>query len=217
MVNSAKSLPYSSNKGCPPGYHHRKSYKSSRGSYVAPRCVKSQSPYANSIANLRRKNKSRRSSLARSIRARLGLTRKCPKGQILRAPYKRKFSSTVKKSGYFVHKGNKTIRVYPTAQSQIVKAACIENRGLPGKGPRSGEGIGPLRKGELSKYGYKAKAPEAERHAALTKAAKELGGLSVYRKVDALAKLMGRTEPEYAKIFRDDRAWVRKTFSMKAF
>jgi hypothetical protein len=217
MASTSKSLPYSSKKGCPPGYRHRKSYRSPRGSYIGPRCIQSQSPYPTGIENLRRKNISRRSSLARTIRTRLGLTQKCGKGQVLRAPYKRKFSSSIKKSGYNVRRGNRTVRVYPKAGSQIVKAACIENRGLPGKGPVSGEGFGPLRKGELSKYGYKAKAPETERHAALRKAAGELGGLSVYRKLDAVAKLMGRTEPEYAKIFRDDRAWVRKTFSMKAF
>jgi hypothetical protein len=217
MATSRRSRPYSSRAGCPEGYRHRKGYYSPKGSYVAPRCVKSQSPYPTGVEALRRKNVSRRSRLARSIRTRLGLTQKCPQGQVLRAPYKRGFTSAVKKSGYNVRKGNKTVRVYPRASATIVKAACIENRGLPGKGPRSGKGIGPLRKGELSKYGYKAKASEVERHAALTKAAKELGGLSVYRKLDALAKLMSRTEPEYAKIFSSDRAWVRKTFSMKAF
>jgi hypothetical protein len=217
MASSSKSRSYSSSKGCPPGWRHRKSYHSPKGKYVGPRCVKSQSPYPAGIENLRRKNVSHRSRLARSIRGRLGLTQKCARGEILRAPYKRKFTSTVKKSGYNVRRGNTTYRVFPTASATIVKAACIENRGLPGKGPRSGKGIGPLRKGELSKYGYKAKAGISERHEALTKAAKDLGGLSVYRKLDALAKLMGRTEPEYSKIFSDDRAWVRKTFSMKAF
>ena len=167
MATSRRSLPYSSRIGCGPGYRHRKGFQTRKGTYVAPRCVKSQSPYPTGIEALRRKNVSRRSGLARSIRTRLGLTQKCPPGKVLRAPYKRKFTSAVKKSGYNVRKGNKTVRVYPTASATIVKAACIENRGLPGKGPRSGKDIGPLRKGELSKYGYRAKATESARHEAL--------------------------------------------------
>jgi hypothetical protein len=217
MATSRKSHPYNSRKGCEPGYRHRKGYQTRKGDYVRPRCVKSQSPYPTGIENLRRKNVSRRSRLARSIRSRLGLTQKCPPGKILRAPYQRKFTSAVKKSGYNVRKGNRTVRVFPKASSTIVKAACVENRGLPGKGPRSGKGIGPLRKGELSKYGYKAKDSESSRHESLRAAVKDLGGLNVYRKLDALAKLMSRTEPAYAKIFSADRAWVRKSFSMKAF
>jgi hypothetical protein len=148
------------------------------------------------------------------VKERLGLTKKCPKGFILRAPYKRKFSNITRKAGYNIQKGNKTIRVYPSAKKSIVKAACIKNRGLPGKGPRSGKGI-TLKKGELSRYGYNAHKSEEDRHAALREAMKVYGPLNVFRKLDGVAKLTLRTAPEAHKIFKQDRDWVFNNFSMK--
>jgi hypothetical protein len=157
--------------------------------------------------------KTRRNGLS-GTRARLGLTRHCPKGYIMRAPYKRKFSQTTKHSGYNVHRGRVTYRVYPKASSVLVKASCVKDRGLPGKGPRSGRGI-TMKKGELSRYGYNAHISEDARHAALRKAMKVYGPLSVYRKLDAVAKLTLRTAPEAHKVFKDDREWVQKHFEMK--
>lgn len=158
--------------------------------------------------------KTRRNSGLTGTRAKLGLTKRCPPGYLLRAPYKRKFTSSVKQSGYNVHRKNKTYRIYPKAGSVLVKASCIKDRGLPGKGPRSGRGI-TLKKGELSRYGYNAHKNEDERHAALRKAMKVYGPLSVYHKLDAVAKLTLRTAPEAHKVFKADREWVQKNFTMK--
>lgn len=152
----------------------------------------------------------------KGTRQKLGLTQRCPPGYIMRAPYKRGFKSLTKKSGYNIHKGNRTIRVYPTARSTIVKASCIKDRGLPGKGPRSGTGIGTLRKGELSKYGYSAHGSTEERHKALRKAIDVYGPLSVFRKLDAIAKYTMRTAPEAHRVFKTDRSWVQHNFTMKA-
>jgi hypothetical protein len=157
--------------------------------------------------------KTRRNGLS-GTRAKLGLTKRCPPGYILRAPYKRKFSTSTKEAGYNVHRGNKTYRAYPKASSVLVKAACIKDRGLPGKGPRSGRGI-TMKKGELSRYGYNAHISEEARHAALRRAMKVYGPLSVYHKLDAVAKLTLRTAPEAHKIFKADREWVQTHFEMK--
>lgn len=151
----------------------------------------------------------------RSTRRRLGLNKSCPTGYILRAPYTRKFSSTVKRSGFNVQKRGKTVRIYPTAGSTIVKASCVKNRGLPGKGPRTGKGIGPLKEGELSRYGYKARESEESRHKALKKAIEVYGALGVYRKLDAVAKLTLRTAPEAHRIFKTDRSWVQNHYVLK--
>lgn len=161
-----------------------------------------------------RKGRTSSNSLA-STRKRLGLNKSCPPGQILRAPYTRKFTSATKESGYNVSKKGRTYRVYPKAGSTLVKAACVKNRGLPGKGPVSGKGIGPLKEGELSRYGYKARAPEAERHKALRKAIDVYGPLNVFRKLDAVAKLTLRTAPEVHKIFVADRKWIQNNFVLK--
>lgn len=168
-----------------------------------------------SMVTAKRYSPERRKGL-KGTRSRLGLTKRCPPGYILRAPYRRGFKSATKKSGYNVRKGNRTIRVYPTARSTVVKATCIKDRGLPGKGPRSGKGIGALRKGELSRYGYSAHGSTEERHKALVEAIKVYGALGVYRKLDAITKYTQRTAPEAHRIFKEDRRWVQIHYPLRA-
>jgi hypothetical protein len=150
-----------------------------------------------------------------ALRRRLGTSKNCPPGQILRAPYRRRFSNTIKQRGYNVHRKNRTYRVYPKASTTIVQAACVKDRGLPGKGPRSGRGIGTLKKGELARYGYNYHKSTEERHAALRKAMDVYGPLSVYHKLDAITKYTVRTAPKAHEVFRADRDWVYRNFPMK--
>ena len=96
-----------------------------------------------------------------------------------------------------------------------MKASCIKDRGLKGKGPQA---IGPLRKGELRKHGYIYRKSANERHSALRRAVKEYGALGVYRKLNAVAKLSSRTEPNISKVFKADRNWVKEEMGpLKAF
>ena len=139
----------------------------------------------------------------------------CPKGYILRRGYTRKFKPGVKASGFTVRRKGTVYTVRPKANTIRVPAACIKDRGLPGKGPREGEGIGKLRKGELIKYGYQYRLSDALRQSALKKAIKRYGPLSVYRKLDAVAKLSLRTAPDASKIFTRDREWVASNFDLK--
>ena len=142
-------------------------------------------------------------------------TKKCPKGYILRKGYTRKFSQNVKKLGFTVRRKGKTYTVRPKKNETHIASACIKNRGLPGKGPREGEGIGKLRKGELIKYGYQYRLSDALRHSALKEAIEHYGPLSVYRKLDAVAKLSVRTAPDASDIFAKDRNWVRNHYTLK--
>jgi hypothetical protein len=105
--------------------------------------------------------------------------------------------------------------VRPKKNSTYVPAGCIRNRGLPGKGPREGEGIGSLRKGELIKYGYSYRLADSTREKALRKAIKAYGALSVYRKLDAVSKYSMRTAPDASRIFARDRDWIRRNFELK--
>lgn len=150
----------------------------------------------------------------RGLRKRLGLTKKCPKGYILRAPYKRYFTSTIKRQGYSVHRNNVTYRIYPKVSGVLVQASCVKDQGLPGKGPKSGKGISGLRKGELAKFGYNVHLGEASRREALKKAVKQYGALETFRKLDAVAKLTLRTAPEASRIFRADRDWIQRHFPL---
>jgi hypothetical protein len=141
----------------------------------------------------------------------------CPPGYVARASYARKYSTVVRQRGYTVRKASgTTYKVYPKNDTLFVPASCIKDTGLPGKGvPRP---IGPLRKGEMTKFGYSSKKPVEERHAALREAVANLGALSTYRKLDAVAKLGVRVSPDSARIFAADRDWVAKTFGpLKAF
>lgn len=212
---SSRSLRYTAKRGCPPGYHHRKAYYSSAGKYVEPRCIKAQTVYTESQANFRRRTQTARRNKLKGTRARLGLTKRCPPGMILRAPYTRKFSSTIRRAGFTVRRGDQVYRYHPKASATVVKAACIKDRGLPGKGPISGKGIAPLRQGDLAKYGYNAHKSESERHAALRKAVEEYTALGVFRKLDAVAKLTKRTAPEAHRIFKADRDWVQRHYTLK--
>jgi len=157
----------------------------------------------------------RKSPKLKGTRSMLGLNTRCPPGQILRAPYTRRFKSGVKREGFLVKRGNKTVRVYPKSGSVLVKATCVTDTGLPGKGPRNGKGIGPLKEGELTKYGYNIHRSSHERHVALRKAIAAYGALSVFRKLNAVANLTLRTAPEAHAIFDEDRKWVQKHYTLK--
>lgn len=212
LSHNLKSLPYDEKKGCPAGYHKRQSYLSASGTRVSPRCVRATTIYANTSKEFKAKtlrkaeNRLRRAGITATT---VKMKNICPPGQVLRKAYVRKYSNTIRKKGYTVRRGTQVYRAYPSGEGMVVKAACVKDRGLAGKGP---EAITPLRRGELRKYGYIYRNPALERKEALRKAVKAYGVLGVYRKLDAVAKLAKRTAPKASKIFKDDRDWVRKRF-----
>lgn len=198
---------------CPKGFILRKGYtRKNTGKHVKSTCVRSTSPYSTKAKNTRKIQAMRLGRL-------LGSRKRCPPGMIARSAYVRKFSPSVSKEGFMKHtKSGKTIKVYPKARSTFVKSACVKDLGKPGKGQAV---IGPLRKGELSKYGYGYKLPEADRRFALQQAIKEYGPLSTYRKLNAVAKLSVRSNPKASVSFAADRNWIRQTYAtngeLKAF
>jgi hypothetical protein len=111
---------------------------------------------------------------------------------IERSPYTRK--GYIRKSG---------VRV----KRSIVKSGCVRDIGKVGKGKPL---IGPLQKGELSKHGYShvAELSESKRHAALKKAVKEFGALSIGRKLNALSILTRNVNPNVSKKYKKDSEWV---------
>ena len=129
----------------------------------------------------------------------------CPPGTIRRAGYVRHLSSR----GHTVRRKGKIIITKPKVRATRVRSACIKDRGLPGKGP-TGTKIGPLKKGELIKYGYSFRLSDKLRHEALLRAIKAYGALQTYHKLDAVAKLSKRVAPDARAIFTMDRDWVRE-------
>jgi hypothetical protein len=211
-----KSKPYSFLSGCPEGYHKRASYKTVKGNKVPTRCVKSTTVKNESSNNFKKrvtaKQTRRLSAVKKLLPSIRSLSRKaCPPGMIERKEYARKYSTAILKKGYVTKKG---VRKVHKQSLSYVGPKCVKDTGLPGKGEKS---IGPLRKGELNKYGYSMGATEDKRHSALKKAVEEYGALGVYRNLDAVSKLTERTIPEASKVYTEDKNWVKKKFSLKAF
>jgi hypothetical protein len=215
-----KSVPYNPKAGgCPSGYHKRKAYTVKRtGTRVPTRCVRSTTVYKESSAQYKARVEGKQT---RRLKAKgVGATRKvCPPGKVLRRAYVRQFSSNIKRKGYTKRtKSGRMITVKPKAKSVVVPAACIEDKGLVGKLAPGVKGIGPLRPGELKKHGYVYSDSQDRRRAALMSAVQEYSALGVYRKLDAVAKLTVRSRPEAAKVFAEDRNWIRASYGkLKAF
>lgn len=217
QTRKVQSLPYNAAKGCPTGYHKRMTYKSASGRTVPARCVKATTIYAETSKEFKRgvTQKAARRLKSAGLNKTINVRKACPPGQILRKAYVRRYKTNVRERGYTVKRGNQVYRAYPKSSSTVVQAACVKDKGLPGKGPQA---IAPLRKGELKKYGYVYRNSDLNRHEALRKAVKEYGVLGVYRKLDAIAKLSSRTEPRISAIFKKDRDWVKRRLGpLKAF
>ena len=177
---------------CPIGYVKRAAYtRKNTGTRVKAACIRSTSPYA--YGAITRKHKVPKGVIRR---------KHCPPGEISRSSYIRHYTSKNSK--------RKTV---------AVAAACVKDTGRVGKMAEGMAGIqiGPLREGELKRFGYSYKLPEALRRAKLRDAISFLGALNVYRKLDAVSKLTVRTSPHASKAFAADRDWIRKNFDLRAF
>ena len=133
----------------------------------------------------------------------------CPEGYKKRKGYTRKFRSSIKESGYTVRRKGKLYTVQPKVQQVTVPASCVKKRNSTMKS------MGKLRKGDLIKYGYQYRLSDLLREKALTKAIDAYGTLSVYHKLDAVAKLSEKHAPDASKIFSRDRNWVKNNFKLK--
>lgn len=73
-------------------------------------------------------------------------------------------------------------------------------------------GIGPLKKGELSRFGYSSAKPAGQRDKSLDKAVSEYGSTSVFRKLNALYVYNRNRSPKMSTLFKKDRDYVKKTY-----
>ena len=127
----------------------------------------------------------------------------CPKGYIIRNSYVR--NPFIRKSGKKVNK-------------KVVSAKCIKSRGLPGKtsdrfkGPN--KGIGPLKKGELSKHGYTGIKDMGvrKRHKALDSAVKEYGSPKILKKLGAIKTYQKNKSPGVSELLYSNMRWLRKKY-----
>lgn len=197
---------------CSNGKQYRKSYVR-QGTRVKGRCIRSQTRSTESTLNKVKRILGRMTRRFRGVRKSARAYKgTCKKGQIRRKAYMR-----------YSKKGTRT----------LVREGCIRNVGAPGKGlrltkglrlrpsrgTRKYPGIGPLRKGDLSKFGYSkvAAITITARHTALRKAIAAYGPLTTWRKLNAVYVYTRRTSPATSQIFKKDMDWIRSTFGIKAF
>lgn len=72
--------------------------------------------------------------------------------------------------------------------------------------------IGPLKSGELKKYGYSLKSRAPIRHLALNKSVKAYGRGTLVKKLNALRVLHKNTHPVYSHKALNDLKYVQKHF-----
>jgi len=97
-------------------------------------------------------------------------------------------------------------KAYTRKNGKRVKSSCVKDRGLPGKGRK----LFTLKKGELSKYGYRLSNTRPSRQAALVKAAKHIERNTLIRKLNVLAILHKNTNTFFSRRAREDMNFVRK-------
>jgi ribosomal 50S subunit-associated protein YjgA (DUF615 family) len=96
-------------------------------------------------------------------------------------------------------------KAYTRKDGTRVKASTfnIKNRGKPGRGPK----LFTLKEGRLERFGY----PEQGR-IALSMAVRSNSALTVFRRLQALATLTKRTDPNRSRKYLLNRNWVKKTW-----
>ncbi len=181
---------------CSMGHIYRKSY-TRKGHRIVGRCIRQTTrgkPSRVFTAATRRVMGIRMRGFRKLDRT----VRSCPAGMILRAPY---------------------VRYTQRGTHVQVPSACISDVGSPGKGFRGGPGIGPLKQGNLTRFGYKkiSGMSQEARRTALQQAVDAYGSLTVWRKLNALSIYTRRTSPATSRAAKADMDWIRATWGIKAF
>lgn len=99
------------------------------------------------------------------------------------------------------------------------KYSNFQTRVLRSHGKKgSTRGIGPLRKGLMTKYGYVniSSLTEKQRHVALARAIKEYGSLSTWKKINVLSIFAKNKNPGLKAIYNSDKEWIKRTYGLKA-
>ena len=119
----------------------------------------------------------------------------CKEGEIRRASFSRK--SYTRKNGRHV-------------RGTRVASTCVKDMGAKGKwtNTHKSSGIGPLKAGRLSKFGYTSSKPTSVRYEALNKAVKAYGPLAVYKMLNAVYVYTKRTSPALSALYKADRNYI---------
>ncbi len=96
-------------------------------------------------------------------------------------------------------------KAYTTKNDVHVKATCIKDQGLKGKGPKL---IPKLESGTLHNYHYNKS--DLSRHRALLKSSRNSDYNTVIRKLNAISILTKNTIPKASKTYKKDMHYVQE-------
>jgi len=105
----------------------------------------------------------------------------------------------------------------PSGKKIRIAASCVKSPAKYKKSPRRSPVKSPVRikvrKGTLSKYGYKTIYSTRERREALELAVEHEGWLPIFRKLNIIAVFNKNKNPELSELLIRDRNWVRTYLS----
>lgn len=105
-------------------------------------------------------------------------------------------------------------RSYTRKDGVHVRSTCVKDMGKPGKTPSSKKVLPTPRPGGLSVYGYddvKSKT-ELARHRALARGVRDVGYLTIARRLNLVANYNKNTSPAIHRKMRADLTWLREKY-----
>jgi hypothetical protein len=186
--------------GCPKGKIMRHGYITNTGKIVNNSCITAQSSTGRKSSDDLKKYIMSREKMQREAKKRFSkeISKKCPKGYIMREGYKKESYKSHSKNG-------DSIKV----KSSWTKPQCIKSQ--TGKSEKSNKLIVIMEKDVLGKYGYKhiKSSSPSERRNALRKALRDIKPLSIYRRLVALSTLNKGKDIMLSKILKEDSEWIK--------
>lgn len=103
------------------------------------------------------------------------------------------------------------VRRSPSGRRSRVKSACIVDRGLPGKGPKT---LPIPERGVLSQFGYSGvkDIPDYKRHSALKRAVDAYGYRKTIGHLVLIANFTRNSDPAAYAIFKNDQQYLSNLY-----
>jgi hypothetical protein len=205
--------------GCPSGYKKQTGYTRKDGKRVPTRCVHSST---NSIKRIEQKKYmfSRKQNGGDIFGVLRSDTRKCPKGQVYRKGYTRKFHTKTRQRGYSVQRKDGTrYKIFPKHKEATVKSTCIKEKGRSASLQDSAleRKCMHLQRGEMARYNYQYRLPVSARRLAIKRAIQDASPLKVQKRLALAAKCSARVKPAASKVFKEDANYIRDTYAIESF
>ena len=171
-----KSTFYNPFMGCSKGFKKQKGYTRRDGRRVPTRCVHSKSD----LMKKHKQHKFRGGGLFSALKTQT--KRKCPKGQVYRKGYTRRFHTKTRERGYYVQKKDGTrYKIFPKHKTAFVKPTCMKEKGhsVSLSASTFERKCKQLQRGEMARYNYQYRLPVSARRLAIKRAIQDASPLQI--------------------------------------